>query len=111
MDRSGPLTICAAGRPGTGTTPVSIRAIPTPLPVNPAATGLVAPIAAATSVTLFPLPDAHWVADHGDEAIRAGATAIADAACEPGAANTPPIITAATNAARPRLWCISIECL
>src|SRR3954470_2577641 len=86
MDRSGPLTIWAAGRPGTGTTPVSIRAMPTPLPVRPAAAVLVAPIAAATSATLLPLPDAHWVAENGEATVRAGV----EAATEPGAPNRLP---------------------
>src|SRR3954454_13479978 len=100
MDRSGPLTIWAAGRPGTGTAPVSIRAIPTPLPGQPAAAGLVAPIAAATSVTLFPFPDAHWVAENGEVGVRAGV----DPATAPGTPSTLPTTAeaATTDVTSPR---------
>src|SRR5690349_24181699 len=44
-DRSGPLTMCADGSPGTGATPVSMSAMPTPVPSTPDGT----PIAFATS--------------------------------------------------------------
>jgi hypothetical protein len=82
---------------------VSIKAMPTPLPVSPVAARLVAPIVAATSVTLFPLLDAHWVAAHGDDSGRAGA----DAVTELGVVNRLPTTaeTATTDVATPYLRC------
>src|SRR5204863_3583613 len=54
-DRSGPLTMRADGRPGTGATPVSTSATPTPVPSRPAED---APTTFATSAIVTDVPPA-----------------------------------------------------
>jgi hypothetical protein len=93
------LTTCAAGRPATGATPVSISAIPTPWPVSDAAAPLSALMIDRTLLSVVPVPAGHSSADQPPPRRPlppVGSGLVAAAAGPPNASN-PSDVAAATN--------------